>query len=293
MQGMPRFGTIPARTVFVAFGILAAAPAATAQTAVSRIALVAAFDARNRPLTDLSEDDFVIREGGAPREILSIRLADYPIVLLLDDSAGAAADFDTLKKAAARFVARIGQQRAVVIGALTRPAGMLTAFEDERETVRNALDGLAPAAAPAPRLLDSIAAAAGSILATRAPFSAIVIVSGSRPATPAGGVENAVAPLVNARITVHAVGRAPDTPGGGAIGTLDDALRVLSERTRGDYRAVYSAASFPAALDGIADRLASEIMVEFIEPPGPAPGDDVKVGVRIPGAKVTGLGVTR
>ena len=35
------------------------------------------------------------------------------------------------------------------------------------------------------------------------------------------------------------------------------------------------------------------MMIEFIEPPGAVPSDDVKVGVRIPGAQVRGLGVSR
>ena len=47
-----------------------------------------------------------------------------------------------------------------------------------------------------------------------------------------------------------------------------------------------------ARLDHVADRLSSEMMIEFIEPPGAAPSDDVKVGARIPGARVRGMGVT-
>jgi hypothetical protein len=45
------------------------------------------------------------------------------------------------------------------------------------------------------------------------------------------------------------------------------------------------------ALDHLADRLSAEMMVEFIEPPGSVSGVDVKMGVRIPGARVRGLGV--
>jgi hypothetical protein len=46
----------------------------------------------------------------------------------------------------------------------------------------------------------------------------------------------------------------------------------------------------PAALDRLADRLAIEMMVQYLVPPGPREGD-AKVGVRIPGARVVGLGV--
>ena len=50
------------------------------------------------------------------------------------------------------------------------------------------------------------------------------------------------------------------------------------------------AASYQAALDRLADRLSSEMMIEYIVPVGSKPRD-VKVGVRVIGARVRGLGV--
>ena len=43
-------------------------------------------------------------------------------------------------------------------------------------------------------------------------------------------------------------------------------------------------------LDRLADRLSTEMMVEYLVPNGSKPVD-VRVGVRIPGARVRGLGV--
>jgi hypothetical protein len=54
------------------------------QTRASRVALAIVSDPRNRPLLHVSGDDFVIQEDGAAREVLSVRPADYPIILLLD-----------------------------------------------------------------------------------------------------------------------------------------------------------------------------------------------------------------
>src|SRR4051794_9971081 len=72
---------------FVAVSVALAAtqpPATESQTGASRVALAAVSDARNRPLVDVSADDFVIQEDGANREVLSVRPADYPIVVLVD-----------------------------------------------------------------------------------------------------------------------------------------------------------------------------------------------------------------
>src|SRR5258708_17777373 len=90
--------------------VAAAAPSTEQQTGASRIALAAVTDPRNRPLVDVSADDFVIQEAGTAREILSVRPADYPIVVLLDTGSDARADFPLLQKAAAHFIHRIGQR---------------------------------------------------------------------------------------------------------------------------------------------------------------------------------------
>ena len=59
------------------------------QVGSSRVALAIVTDLRNRSLVDISADDFVIQEAGAAREVLSVRPADYPIVILFDTGAGA------------------------------------------------------------------------------------------------------------------------------------------------------------------------------------------------------------
>ena len=71
----------------------AAQPGSTEpQTGASRVALATVTDARNRPIVDISEDDFVIQEAGAAREVLSLRPSDYPIIVLVDTGDGARED---------------------------------------------------------------------------------------------------------------------------------------------------------------------------------------------------------
>src|SRR5262249_27453973 len=83
---------------------------AAQQTIASRTLLATVTDIGNRPLVSLEPDDFVIDEDGRPREILSLQMADYPIAVLLDDTASAVRDADAIRDAAARFIARIGER---------------------------------------------------------------------------------------------------------------------------------------------------------------------------------------
>jgi hypothetical protein len=264
-------------------------PAPTeAQTGASRIALAGVTDPRNRPLVDVSADDFVIQEAGVAREVLSVRPADYPIVVLLDTGQAAAPDFPLMQKAAAHFIERIGQ-RPIAIGAFGGPPAMLTAFEDDRQTVLGRLAAMTATSGNGSLLLQGTSLAAQTIRATGALFSCIVVLSNGEADASSAATDEMIAPIVDSNATLHVIGNRPgQTAAGGQRSS--PTLRALAEQSRGEFTVIYSAASYQAALDRLADRLTSEMMIEYLVPVGSKPSD-VKVGVRIVGARVRGLGV--
>jgi len=267
-----------------------------AQTGASRTALATVFDPRNRPIVDVDADDFVVREGADMREILSVHVADYPVVVMIDTSGHARADLTTMQRAAGQFIERIGQ-RPVALGTFGDPPVMLTTFEDERSVLTEKLEAIAAGESGDGLLLQGAALAAQTIRPTGAIFSAIVMLSAS--ATDASRDADAlVPPIVEAGAILHVVanqasrtsssGSAP--PGAAAAIGLSATVRALVDQTRGQFTPIYTAASFPAALDQIANRMAAEIMIEYLVPPQ-SKANDVKIGVRIPGARVRGFGV--
>src|ERR1700687_4033176 len=80
----------------------------------SRTVLATVVDGRGRSILDIDADDFVIREAGQPRDVLSVRVADYPIVLVLDNGQGAGRDLDAIRQAAARFLGRVGRRPVAI-----------------------------------------------------------------------------------------------------------------------------------------------------------------------------------
>jgi hypothetical protein len=289
-----REDVIPA---FLACALIATAASAidrlpAPQTGSSRVVLATVADSRNRPLVDLGPDDFVVREDGAAREVFAVRLADYPIAILIDNGSAGRGDFEWIRGAVARFIARIGGERPVAIGTLGDPPAMLTTFEDSRAKVLSALDGLAANPSAESLLFQSAANAAQTIQATGTPFSAIVIVSASAIDATRNPAKDLLTPILESGAIVHVVAnRFSNRAIPGAPGKFADMLRALTDQTHGQYTSIFSAASYQVALDHLADRLSAEMMVEFIEPPGSVSGVDVKMGVRIPGARVRGLGV--
>lgn len=271
-----------------------AAPPDDSQQVMSSRVLLATVAAGNRALVDLGPDDFAIEEGGATREVFDMHIADYPLVVLIDNGAAAGREIEAIRDAAARFASRVGE-RAVAFGTLADPPAILASFEDDRAKVLAEIRAVSvnPSAGLMP--LEAIAGAVRAIQATGTPFSAVVVIS-ARPIEPAElASSDLLTPILDSRAAVHVIAlRSPaaEEPGG-STRTDGDVLREVSNLTRGQYTTIYSAASYGIALDRLADRLATEVMIEYLVPPGPGVSGEVRVGVKIPGAKVVGLGVSR
>jgi hypothetical protein len=253
----------------------------------SRTALATVVDNRGKAVVDIDPDDIVIRDAGQPREVLSIRVADYPVAIVIDNGRGAGEDFDSIRAAAARFVGRIGHRPIAVL--VADPPEPIATFEDDREVVMKKLDGLMRSES-GDGLFQAVVSAARAIRETGALFSAIVVVS----ATPISSVPSELlTPILESGARVHVVLNRPSAPGvADGEGPSSETLRTLAEETRGQFTAVFSAASYQVALDRLADRLAPELMVEYELPAGAPMSGDVQLGVRMPGARVNGLGVS-
>jgi hypothetical protein len=267
-------------------GLLGASP----QIGASRIALATVVDPRNHPIVDVEADDFVVHEGRDEREILSVHVGDYPVVVMLDTGGNARNDLPMMQRAAEQFIARLGQ-RPVALGTFGDPPAMLTTFEDERTTLKEKLDTLSPAATGASLLLQGAALAADTIRPTGSLFSAIVLLSAS-PIDATPNPDALVQPILNAGAILHVIANRStrSAADGTGLSGLATNLRTLVEQTRGQYTPIYTPASYRAALDKVADRMATEIMIEYLVPTE-SKANDVKVGVRIPGARVRGFGV--
>ena len=272
-----------------AVALLSSSLPALQQTGASRVALATVVDPRNRPIVDVEADDFVVTEDGRPREILSVHIADYPVVVMIDTGVNATADLPAIQKAAAHFIDRMGQ-RPVALGTFGDPAAILATFDDDRMQLLERLASIGPSSA-ASLLLRGTSLATDVVRATGALFSAIIVLSAS-PVDESHETDAIIGRVVESGAIVHVVANrsAHADWRGMALGSQVATLRALVDQTRGQFTTIYTAASYQAALDQIAARLATEIMIEYLVPPQSKPSD-VKIGVRIPGARVRGFGV--
>ena len=259
------------------------ASAAWSQTGASRFALAQVADASGKALVDIDIDDFVVQEAGTARDVLDVRVADYPVAIVLDNGRSAAEDFDALKASVGRFVTRLGPRPIALVTTAGTPKIVAT-FEDDRDAVTStlALLGADPSADSQPLRAASVAAEA--IRATGALFSTMVVTTASPVEVAGAAADELIAPIIDSRTVVHVVANAARA---GANGQL---LRGIAEQTHGNYTAIYASLSYQPALDRLAARLTTELLIEYLVPVG-SKAADVKIGVRLPGARVRGLGV--
>lgn len=262
--------------------------AAVSQKADGRTLLATVVDRAGRTQVDLGIDDFVVDDGGQ-RDVIDVHIADYPVVVLVDT--GNAPALRVMKQAADRFITRIGV-RPVGVAALSTGSTLHADFDDDRANVLARVASLAPGRSDPAGALATVARAAQLLQETGAPFSAIVIVAASSmDATQP--VRGELLPVITeSGASVHVVAGRPSSREGTLVIEAPDLLKVLAEQSRGEYTPIFSSASYSVALDRLADRLAAEMMVEYLVPAGSKAGD-VRVGVRRPGARVVGLGVSR
>jgi len=259
------------------------------QDPAGRTLLATVVDRSGKAQVDFEADDFLISENGATREVLDVHIADYPLVLLIDD--GDAMALPIIKRAAARFVARVGE-RPVVVGTLSNPDAIRATFEDDRQDVLDQIESIVPGASDAGLTLAATARGAQLLQDTGSPFSAIVAVS-ARAIDATQTVRGDLLPVIlGSGATVHVVAGRPSAQDGAVPADVPDLLRVLADQSHGMYTAIFSTASYAIALDRLADRLATEMMVQYLVPAGSQAGD-VRVGVRRPGSRVVGLGVSK
>jgi hypothetical protein len=254
---------------------------AAQQIGASRTALATVVDSRGRAIVDIEPDDFVVRETGRAREVLSVRVADYPIALVLDNGPGAASDFTAIRQAAARFVGRVGHRPVAV--ALADPPHLIATFDDDRSVVVQSLERAMPGES-GEGLFDALVIAARQVQENGSAFSVIVVVSANPLATPPSEL---LTPILATSAAVHVIVNGATAAAGRPLETL----REVADQTHGQFTTIYATASYQAALDRLANRLAPELMLEYVVPVGSTSGNDVQLGVRIPGARVLGLGV--
>jgi len=284
------------RALAVALGIaslpiLAVWQPAAAQGPRERTMFVSAVDQKGEPVEGLGQNDFVIREDGAAREVLRVSPAIEPIdiAILVDDSAASNALIPRVREALRAFISKMSMGNQIsIIGLADRPT-ILANYTSNTKLLQDAIGLLWPRTRAGSTLLDAIYEVSRGLEKRDTPRAVII------PVITDGGdfanrqYKQVMDEVKEAGAAIHAITV-------GDFGATDDEelrnrSRVLAEgtRTSGGQRVnLLTPMSVQQALDRLGRELASQYKVVYGRPDSLIPPDKIEVSARRPGITMRG-----
>jgi Ca-activated chloride channel family protein len=271
--------------------VLCVFAATSAQGPRERTMYVSAVDEKGEPIGGLGPNDFIVREDGAPREVLRVSRAIEPIdiAILVDDSGASEQLIPRVREALRPFIARMtdGNQIALV-GLADRPT-ILANYTSNPTLLEKGIGLLWPRSRAGSTLLDGIFEVSRGLERRETPRAVIV------PVITDGGdfanrqYEQVIEEVKRASVAIHAV------TVGNFNSTDQDELRnrgrMLDEGTRvsgGQRVNLLVPMSVQQALDRLGRELLSQYKVVYGHPESLIPPTRFEVSARRPGITMRG-----
>jgi hypothetical protein len=220
---------------------------------------IAVTDRRGHPIEDLKPEEVTVHEDGARLPVSRLELDRRPmrVTLVLDSSAALGSSFQAdVVPAALSFVKRLPPDTAVSAWVTSdRPRQVLEATTDEK-ALQQALRQVAPLGENA--AVDTIVAASQELAAVEGHRTAVVIVTSATM----GSITTDVAAQLG-RASFRPTFVAVELLGGQQDARVEDALKLLVNRTGGFHERVFSAMAVETQLRRISEYLASSYRVAW------------------------------
>ena len=170
------------RFIFLAVALLGIIPSAARAQADERVIYTSVVDRDGAPVLDLGIKDFIVREDGQAREILSVARDNDPlqIALLVDNSVSMRPRLSILRKAVAAFIDSTREDVQIALITLAERPTILVGYTTDRAALRKAAENMFAYEA-ANYLLDGIAETSQGLAKRTMWRSAIAVITGIGP----------------------------------------------------------------------------------------------------------------
>lgn len=170
---------------------------------------VSVRDASNRPVTGLTQDDFIVAEDRQRQKIVSCAVASQPlnVVLLLDASGSVFSELASIRKAADAFVSALGPDDKVAVVQFAGKVELLQNWTSDHEAIEQAINWRYKAA-DSTSFWDAVYLAADELLPQTEGPRAIVILSDGVDNTSKVTDDQARAALDRAACSVFVISKA-------------------------------------------------------------------------------------
>jgi len=275
--------------------LIVASPALSARIASppaanrTRTVYVTVSDAKGSPVTDLTADEFAVKEGGKDREILSAELATgrMQISLIIDDNGTG-----LFRSSVAMFIQKLLGHGEFAISAINGQAMRIVDFTTNTDALSAALNrlGARPGSPDGGQLLEGITDAARAFAKREAPRPIIVVLTvGGEEHSPAQAHE-VLDYLRNSAASLHVISVANSSLRGTIVPTnpgqmLDSGINLSEvlgdgpKQSGGRREEIVATTGVVAGLQQLANELLHQYKITYALPDGVKPNEKLNVSV--------------
>ena len=260
-------------------GVMALGAAAHTQSGAQLSYLVTVIADGGAPVTDLTAADFIVKEMGAARKVLSAERAPFPLVVsvLVDGTPpplGMTQAVRHLREGLTGFAAALRASSPGVQISLSEVSGgisELAPFDALPTALDIAIGKLFPAHPGDAVFLEAMGEAAKALTPMPTPRRAIVVVDfNSSESLSESTMKRVTDALTVSGATVWSVSLAPPRA---SRSKREGALNLITKVSGGNRLVASESSGLPALLKQVADSLASQYTVTFARPDSSAPKD--------------------
>lgn len=254
--------------------------------AEDRVIYTSVVNKDGEPVLDLGIKDFIVREDGQAREILSVARDNDPlqVALLVDNSTVMRGPLPDLRRAVSAFVdaTRDGVQIALITLA-ERPT-IAVAYTADHEALHKSIDKLF--AFPAGNyLLDGIAETSQGLAKRTMWRSVIVVITGSGPELSYRQYTEVLRFLREGGAALHVLSLGSDSADAGR----EIVLSRGTSQTGGRYETILSRTALESKARQMATEVSNQYRVTYARPERLIPPKTTEVSVRRPDLKARGM----
>jgi Ca-activated chloride channel family protein len=261
----------------------------TSAPAQSRTAevYVSVLDSSGAPVTDLTAQDFRVREDGIAREVVKVApaTARLSVALLVDDSQAAGPSLQMIREGLHDFIAALaGKAEVAIITFGERPTVVINYTTDQKRLL-DAAARIFPRSGSGAYFMDAIVDASNGFAKRKAerPVIAALLLEDPHEFSNRSYTQVLDA-LQQGGAALHLI-----AVGGPAAATTDElrnrneAIALGTERTGGRRDQVLAETAIPARMRQLADELTHQYVVTYASPEELIPSEKLEVTVTRPG----------